>query len=184
MPPGPLDLHLLCEDLLDACMEALDAIPTFAATLDGAPDRAFVTFPGPVAGHPALDCCPQLTVHAGPLSESPTPPLGLGAGTRHKQDARINLVTLVATSVRCVPVGSDTAPPSVQESEQAAEQLNADGWALWNHIWEMIRADRLFAICQEVFWDGLRPLAPSGGCAGWVLVLRVQLNGYDDVAGT
>ena len=29
--------------------------------------------------------------------------------------------------------------------------------------------------------DGVRSLTPSGGCAGWVLGIRVSLDGYEEV---
>lgn len=172
---GPGDLQALCEELLQASIDALDTIPTFDATLEGAPERYFVS-----PGLPVLDCCPQLSVHAAGVTEADTTPGGLGAG-RRASAARLNHVALVVTIARCIP--GEPTPPA-DDLEAAAEQINADGWALWNHIWNLIRADLLFSLCGEVFWDGLRPLSPSGLCAGWTLNLRVRLDGYSEVLGS
>jgi hypothetical protein len=68
--------------------------------------------------------------------------------------------------------------------EAAAEQVNADAWALWNHIFNLIAAGQLFQLCGEVFWDGLNVLTPSGGCGGSVLSVRVRLDGYQETIGT
>jgi hypothetical protein len=100
---------------------------------------------------------------------------------RSASTMKTNLVGLVATATRCIPVVSDSgAIPSVTDMEAAAEQINADGWALWNHIYNMIRADLLFTLCGEVFWDGLRSINPQGGCGGHTLSLRVELQGYEE----
>ena len=64
--------------------------------------------------------------------------------------------------------------------EEAAAQLNADAWALWNHLYNLVCAGQLFTFCNGVFWDGLRSIAPQGGCGGWVLNLRVALDGYEE----
>lgn len=169
---GPGDLHVLAGDFLDACIEALDSN---APGLAGAPERTFIS-----PGRPVLDCCDQLAVHVEAVTELNS----TGSGQKARQGARTNLVTLIATSTRCIPTGTATNPPSTEELMGAAEQLDADAWALWNHVFNMIRADQLFMLCGEVFWDGLRALAPSGGCAGWTLQLRVQLEGYEEALGT
>lgn len=167
---GPEDLNDLAEEFLAACVEALDTIPDSAPELGGAPARSYTT-----VSLPALDCCPQLTVHVSGVVPSPQSPLA-GQGV----SARAALVTtagLVATIVRCVQAG-ENIPTEQMASE--AEQINADGWALWNHVLNMIRAGDLFSQCGEVFWDGLRPVNASGGCAGWTLNLRVLLDGYQE----
>lgn len=171
------DLDTLCHELLDASVEALDTIPAVAPGLAGSPERFFVS-----PGQPSLDCCDQLTVHASGVAEAPTSALGLAAGKRAQQGARINHVGLVVTITRCIT--SVPEIPLAADLEASAEQVNADGWALWNHIWNLIRADMLFTLCGEVFWDGLRPVNPSGGCAGWTLNLRVSLEGYEETLGS
>lgn len=172
---GPTDLHDLCAELLDASEAALDTIPTFAPGLGGAPERSYVS-----PGLPALDCCPQLTVHATSVADAPTSPAGLGAGRR--APGKKNHVGLAVTIVRCIPtVGEDGVFPSVAQMEEASDQIDADGWALWNHVYNLWRAEALSTLCSEVFFDALRPVNPSGGCAGWVLNVRMTLDGYEEV---
>jgi hypothetical protein len=175
---GPEDLHALAEELLAACVESLDTIPLFASDLAGAPARAFLS-----PGIPVWDCCEQLTVHVDGVGENATSPAGLATGRRHVH-GRINLPGLITTVTRCVPVVGGTqmdALPSIESMNAAARQINADGWALWNHIYNMLQQEVLLARCHEVYWEGLRAVAPSGGCGGWVLTLRVQLDGYEEV---
>jgi len=58
---GPEDLQELCQEFLDACIEALDTVPVFAPGLGGAPERSYIS-----PGQSADDCCPdQLTVWPG-----------------------------------------------------------------------------------------------------------------------
>lgn len=174
---GPGDLHALAEELLAACVESLNTIPTFEPGLVGAPARSFIS-----PGIPVWDCCEQLTVHVDGVAENATSPLGLATGRRQVY-GRINLVTLIATLTRCVPVVGGTqmdALPRIEDMEAAAEQIHADGWAIWNHIFNMIRAKELFALCDEIYWNGLRAVAPSGGCGGWTFSVSVQLDGYED----
>jgi len=166
---GPSDLYDLAQEYLSACIDALDSVATEDATLLGAPDRSFVTY-----ANPAFDC-PQLTVHVVPITESPS----IAGGPMSAKTLRINLITLVATSIRCVP---DTT--NMTQEEEAARQLHADAWALWNHIFNMIRAGAFKDKCTEVWWDGLRPVPAQGGVAGWTLQLRVQLDGYSELIGT
>ncbi|GIV03729.1 MAG: hypothetical protein KatS3mg015_2559 [Fimbriimonadales bacterium] len=171
-------LNDLCGELLDACVRALDTIPAQVPGLEGAPLLRYVS-----PGEPAADCPPQLTVHVSSLDEASTEPGGLGAGRRASY-GRINHATLIATLFRCVPTGSETktkyVPPDAISLEQAAKQINADGWALWNHLYNEIRAGLLFSLCQGVFWMGMRSLPPQGGAAGLVLALRIALDGYEE----
>ena len=169
------DLHDdLATQFLAACVEALDTIPDADATLEGAPERRFIS-----ANAPAPDCCPQLTVHTGTLSE------GSAAPARPKTSiAHINHVQLLATIVRCTPQPNINTSPTEAEQEAAAEQINADKWALWNHIYNMIREGLLFDKCGDVIWNGITPLGPSGGCGGSVLTVTVSFDGYESVFGT
>jgi hypothetical protein len=96
------------------------------------------------------------------------------------KESRLNAVTLIARIIRCVEVGTDGSPPSADDQQTSAEQINADGWALWNHTFNMVRAGTLFSLCGEVFWDGLRSITPSGGCGGYVLQVRVSWDGYEE----
>ena len=172
------DLQTLCDEVLAAATFALDSIPGFAPGLEGAPERTFVS-----AGQPAFDCCPQLSVNAYRTTEGITSPFGLGAGTRHRQNFRVNHVGVDVWSARCAATGQNGQPPTVAAITAVAEQVNADGWALWNTLWNVNRggsSDPIVSLCNEWFMDALIPLQPSGGCAGWRLSIRAELAGYGD----
>lgn len=172
---GPTDLHDLARELLEAAEQALDTIPSYDPTLSGAPSRSFVA-PGPVA----LDCCDQLAVHVGTITEGDSAPFQPAASI-----ARINRATLVVTASRCVPVPDSRAnPPSTTEQEASAEQINADKWALWNHLYNLVRDGLLFSRCCDVIWDGLTALQPNGGCGGSSLQVTVCLDGYEEALST
>lgn len=175
---GSCDLYSQYQELLEAAVSALDMIPTDCPGLGGAPDRAFVS-----GGTPALDCCDQLTVSPAPIREAPTQPLEMGSGTRHQQGFRKNYVGFNITITRCLEWGSDQLPPpSAQEA--VAEQVAADGWALWNYLWNMARSGDIFSLCGGVYFDSLAPLTPSGLCYGWVLSLRAELDGFEGTPGS
>jgi hypothetical protein len=125
-----------------------------------------------------LDCCDQLTVGAAPIQEAPTRPLEMGAGTRHQQSFRKNYVGFNVTITRCAELAE--VPPPVGVLEAVAEQCSADAWALWNHLWNMARAGDIFSLCGGVYFDRLSPLTPSGGCYGWLLSIRAELDGYEE----
>jgi hypothetical protein len=94
-------------------------------------------------------------------------------------------VTLSATILRCGDLWPEGGgPPDPDEATTTAEQHSADGWALWNHIFNLIQAEQLFIKCSKIIWDGLREITPQGGCVGWVLTIRVETNGYSEVIGT
>jgi hypothetical protein len=169
---GPADLFSQCVELLDASVDALNTIPSLAPGLLGAPERAFVS-----AGTPALDCCDQLTVNAAPVAEAPTRPLEMGAGTRHQQGFRKNYVGFNITVTRCANLNE--VPPPVGVLQDVAEQTDADAWALWNYLWNLARSGGIFSLCSGVYFDRLAPLTPSGGCSGWVLSMRAELEGYE-----
>lgn len=172
---GPTDLHDLGTEFLNACIAALDTIPTYDATLAGAPGRTFVGY-----GQPALDCCDQLAVNVGPIQEGSSAPSQPAASF-----ARINRVTLIATASRCIPVPDAAGnPPPALEQDAAGRQINADKWALWNHIYNMIGDGDLFSRCCDVIWGPLSPLQPNGGCGGSSLSITVCFDGYDGVQGT
>lgn len=181
MGTSPEDLHALAEDLLAVVVEALETIPTYNAELAGAPERAFVSPGVPVFDwvEPAFDgvgCCDQVAVHVEAITDAPTSPSGLPEG---QKKAKINHVTLIATITRCVPASLNFQPPAVADLEDAAAQINADGWALWNHIFNLILAKEFLTACTERFFDGMRAIRPSGGCGGWTLTFRAQLDGYE-----
>jgi hypothetical protein len=166
------DLNTLLQAVLTGAEAALDEIPGFAPGLSGAPERTFVS-----AGQPSLDCCDQLSVNAATIREGATEPGGLGAGTRHRQNFRINHVGAQVWITRCLD--SNDPIPQISAIEALAEQVNADGWALWNYLF---RSADLVSVCDGLFMDALTPLQPSGGCSGWLLSMRLQLAGYENGA--
>ncbi len=163
---GVGDLHALAEEMLQVSVDALD---TLAPGFGGSPARAFVTYSEPVA-----DCCPQITVHVSGIRDAPTQPGGMAAGKRHTIGKR-NYVTLITTLFRCVP--TEVEPP-VAEMEAAAEQINNDGWALWNYVFNEIASGRFRDYCSEAIFDGIRPIRASGGCGGWLVQTTFMLDGY------
>jgi len=164
---GPGDLFALSQEFLSACEDALDTIPTLEPGLVGSPARAFVS-----PGQSADDCCDQLTVWPGPIVERP-----IGIQVDQDCPARIIMVTLTARIIRCVP---KEAVPDMIASEWAAAQIDADAWALWNHLYNLRCAGALSTLCDSVEWVSLTPIVPSGGCGGWVLTARFQLDGYQE----
>ena len=73
--------------------------------------------------------------------------------------ARQNIVNFNVTITRCHDI--EIIPPLVSTlGGQRAEQHNADGWALWNYLWNLMRSGDLFSLCAPVTWGGLRALAP------------------------
>ena len=180
---GPGDLHELALELLNVCIESLDTIPDFEPDLSGAPERAFVS-----PGQPVLDCCDQLTVHVQQIGDADTTPGGLNAGQRARF-GKINHVTMIVTSTRCITTGGENRAgtieiPSAEDLEADARQLDADAWALWNHAFNMTRAEEFRTLCSEVFFDGILAIQPSGGCAGWTVTIRVALDGYEETLGS
>lgn len=174
---GPGDLQDLADDLLAAATDALDSIPTYAGLTDlnGAPDRAF-TYPG----RPIWDCCEQLVVHV----ENVTDRFALPKAVFEK----INVPNLVVWIGRCAPKGEIKAqrfiPPPVAEMEAASRQHHADGWALWNHIWNMIRAETFLTRCTLVTVGTMTPfLTEAQDCVGWQLPFTIGLDGYEETLG-
>jgi hypothetical protein len=170
----PGDLYALAEEFLDACIEALDTIPDYIPSLDGAPTRAFVA-----PGRPAADCCPQLTVHSVGIADDQ---LGAFVPGRSYMTTRMNQVTLAVTLFRCAE--TEKPMPAVEELTAAAIQHEADGWALWNHLFNMVRAGELFSRCGEVKWGILSSLPPEGGCVGWFWPVEVALDGYEEASAS
>jgi len=171
---GPEDLQALCQEFLDACVEALDTIPLFAPGLGGAPERSYIS-----PGQSADDCCPdQLTVWSGGAVPSPNSP-GNFTG-KSSIEGQIIAIPLTARIIRCLHQNEGEAPV-VALAEADAEQINADGWALRNHVFNLIRAGQLFSLCGEVFWTGLRSIPAQGGCGGYTLSVLVEIDGYEEV---
>jgi len=177
---GPGDLFATAEELLVAAAEALDTIPDLLGTaFDGAPARQFVA-----PGNIVHDCCEQLAVWVNPVGEGARSPGTLAP------NFQIVRPTLRVHATRCVPtgkiVGKQYVPPEASAITAAAEQIHADGWALWNHIFNLLNAEPdalLFTRCADLVRWSMTALTPSGGCAGWEMQFAVGLDGYrEDLA--
>lgn len=168
---GPEDVHLLAVAFLAACVESLDTIPTLVSGYGGAPARAFVS-----PGQPSLDCCDQLAVHIGPISDGRTT-----GPTPSAPKFKINHVTLVATITRCIPGMEGTTFPTPSALTESAKQIDLDKWALWNHLFFMLDQGELFDRCGDVQFVSLNSLQPQGNCGGSTLTVRVSLDGYEEV---
>ena len=184
---GPLDFYALASDLMEACVDSLDTLPGFA--LRGAPERRYIA-----PEEPAWDCCEQLVVYSPGINDqltSPISPIPVTA-TRHRT-ARISLVFLTVQVGRCVPTGTmgkgpgaKYRPPTAEALDASAQQVMADGWALYNGIYNRLYQGVLSSRCDEWAWDGVAPFSPSDDCGGWIIRFRAQLDGYGvtDPVGT
>ena len=156
------------EQLLDISQAAV------ATTTGGAIDRAFVC-----AGLPALDCCPQLTVHTagwGLLSTFATGALTPG---HRRTVGAVRFIRFAVTVVRCSPTQGDNGqPPPIAEQEMAASIVNEDAFAIIDAVVAADYAGILFGgTCREFYFDGGNSLDPQGGCVGWVVNFRASIDG-------
>lgn len=156
-------------ELLQAVVDALDTTPARA------PADRFVS-----PGTPAFDCCPFVCVQTLTLGLADTAPLQPPLQPAQRaQLGNVNLATLVAYIVRCVPVPDDGGnPPSAAALTAAGTTMNADGWAVWNHLKKAVAGQTLFAGCRSfVYFDGGIALDPAGGCGGWTFTVRLEIAG-------
>lgn len=178
---GPGDLFATAEELLIAAAEALDTIPDLlGTTFAGAPARQLVYY-GPVVH----DCCEQLAVWVNPVGEGARSPGTLAPGMQ------VIRPTFRVHATRCVPTGQIVSkryvPPDPPVINAASEQVLADGWALWNHCFNLLNAEPealLFSKCSDLVNWSMQALTPLGGCAGWEMQFTVALDGYPETLGT
>lgn len=169
------DLHAIAEELLQHAADALDTIPGFDPALLGAPARQFIS-----PGLPVWDC-EQLAVYVPSIAELDTTPGGLDTGRRANR-AWVNDVSLIVGIVRCcIP---DEPTPSALALTAAAAQLHADAWALWNHLHNVKSSGQFLSLCDEATFEPIIAAAPSGGCGGWTMTVRVALDGYQEPVGS
>jgi hypothetical protein len=71
--------------------------------------------------------------------------------------------------------------PQVAAMLSDAQKVYEDGWSLFNGIRKLVNANTLFAGYPCRIWDisDTIPVAPEGGALGWMLTVRVQLDGFD-----
>ena len=174
-----LDVWHFAADLLDAAVDALDLLPAEDTTLEGAPERAYVS-----PGLPALDCA-QVVVWVAQAFEAgtdlPGGPAELAQGVRART-ARVNMVTYRLQIARCAPTptasGSRIRMPSVDGLEAASRQQAADLWVLWCGLHWAARDGLIGAECSSIVLPPAQPLDPSGGYVGWTLTVMAQQDGY------
>lgn len=168
------DLWDAASEYLEACKAALDATPY------GAPPRSYVS-----PGVPAWDCV-QVTVHVGGptggamvADTSPISP-SLAPGHRIVVSSEVDIVTLTATVVRCVPSMTEDADfPAASSLDSSSAETLSDLWAIWNYVKQQKRADALFPPrTREMVLDPAVTLPEMGGFGGWQIPIRVQLDGY------
>lgn len=136
-------LFLAARELLDAALEAV------AMTSGGPIERQYVS-----PGMPAIDCPPQITVHAGGPAFAETAPVSppLQPGERTLVGS-VNLVALTITVVRCTPTLGDDGDvvdwPDPGDLEASAAEIYEDLWTIWNHLATLKRSGALFPITHR-----------------------------------
>lgn len=176
--PGPTLLFEALENLLAVTLAALDTIPTFDASLDGAPGCAYIA-PGP----PPWDTYPCVIAYTSGPAVADTFPLqpSLSPGHRTTRHGEVNLVAMSVVVLRCAWEPSDEAPDTIDGDAitRSARQSSADLWAALSGIRQAKREERLFAPeDREFFIDPTVAVNQQGGAVGWQVNLRTQLDGY------
>lgn len=168
---GPDDLQQLAQQYLDACALALQD------TAEGPPDCQFIS-PGP----PAWDTCPCLMVHTSGPAIADTYPLvpSLAPGHRMAVQGLVNIVSVTATILRCVPgIDEDGTLPTPAENTAAAAQTNSDLWAIWSRLSRWKREGTIFPPdTREMSFDPAIAVVNQGLCGGWQITARIQLDAY------
>lgn len=155
-----------------ALLEVVEA--ALPATLGGAIERSFVS-----AGLPALDCCPQLTVHTAGHGLLPTATPGALTPGHRAVVGQVRYVRYIVTLVRCAPVpGVKGAPPTPEAQEAIAQIQNQDALAVIAAVNDAYRGGTLWGgLCREFYFDGATSLDPQGGCVGWLFNYRGSIEG-------
>ena len=170
MPPSTVTtLYDFAKELLDDCHDAL------LTTSGGATTYEHVN-----PGTPSLDCCDSLIVYVNPLGAEPH---GGGAayeeGHQSQRGGRLNVATFKILVTRCLEQPSDGAPLPDADLNAAAQEVDADVWAIWNYLTALYRAGSLFqGACSDVWFVNAIPLEPQGGCIGWTITIRAAIDGY------
>lgn len=166
------DINTITAAFLQAAADALDL------TDAGAPARIYTS-----SGRPALDCCGQLTCWAQFLgdAESATNQGGLTGATRTKKVGAVPALTIFIQATRCAPEarsdGNTITLPSAEELAAVSRTTNQDVWALWNHLNNELRSGSLAEVCKGAWRDGVTAVDGQGGCVGWEIVYRYELEG-------
>lgn len=121
---------------------------------------------GVVLAAPAIDCA-LLTVHVAslemilPNEESPF--------TSAAMRPRATMATLLVTLAECVPTG---ATVKVEKTQAVALRIADHASAVWFAL-----AQHEFGGCRAFSVGPALPLAEEGGFAGWLIPVRVQVEG-------
>jgi hypothetical protein len=159
--------YLLSQSFLGVCETAL------GTTVGGVPDLSYV-YPS----EPPIDCCPALIVFMAALTEETTSPISPPASTGHRASyGRLNLVTLTAWALRCSPRVNENGTIDVSEIERVAQEVQQDGWAMWNGIYKAINDGSFLDICSDAHFDRAVPIKDQGNCVGWSMTIRAELGG-------
>lgn len=171
MPASQADLFGMALELLQRSNDAL------ATTPSGAISRAFVSI-----GEPAFDCCPQLSVNFVTIDKDLASPNQAPLDRLHRlRGGSVNITSWAVSMIRCVPgPGPNGEPPTATALTASAEDVFADGWALWNELQRDLKDGVLWAgfPCRELWISPMLPIAPQGNCAGIRFLLQAQLGGY------
>ncbi len=164
-------------DLHDALVEFHNAVyAALADTVGGQPSCVYIS-----EGPPSWDTCPCLTTWVGTPSTAGTFPLTpvLAPLARVGRYGAVFLVTMTALILRCAPTMTEEAElPSPAEHLLAAEETNSDLWAVWNHLASEKRTGALFPPNEREFELSDALAVSGGGCAGWQIPIRVQIDGF------
>lgn len=165
-------------DALEAFFKV--CVTALADTPAGAPACAYIS-----EGPALWDDCPCLIVAAGGPAVADTFPLQpvLGPGHRAELGIQVNLVAMTATILRCATkIGEYGDLPQPSDHSVVAQQTTADIWAIWNHVRQAKKDGTLFPPKErELFADAAALQNQEGGCVGWALTIRAELDGYKPV---
>lgn len=146
------------DTLLPEVLRQAERLLAPAATSRNLPARRYVSH-----GEPAVEFCDGLlAVWAGPVETKQVGPTK--ASVTHR------VATVCVDVWRCFPTG-DTQPPTT-------DQLQAVSLTLADDVDRLTRglAEWLSCQCQTVAWRPTVTLGPTGGMAGWRVVVQVGLE--------
>jgi hypothetical protein len=134
------------------------------------PANSYVTH-----GSLSWDCCDLLVVTIDQVVKTKRFPSKDNVVHRPVRTA----VSMTVYLSRCWPVGNDQYPiPSNQQLEDAALELADYGWVLDQRFSCAVADNSLISgvpfSCDSATYDGITPLGPGGGCAGWKLGVSVE----------
>lgn len=174
---GATYVYDLADDLL---AEALDGLAE-SRTGHAPPSRTYVSHGEPADDTGLLSCEAdgQLTVHVDE-DAGIEPIFRRDSNLPGTQCAFAPYARFCVTLYRCVPTIDDQGnAPNAAELDASARDLNIDAWCLFTYLATLWGNGDLFGgmfACKDVEWEGMTPIHPRGGAAGWRICFRVQLN--------